>query len=123
MRHADRWDLPKGHVDPGETEIGCALREMQEETGIEPADVQLDPEFRFEQQYEVVSSRYGSQTSQRYLKTLVIFLARMDHEREITVTEHVGAKWFPWNSPPGPIQLRTIDPLLTHLDQFLQDRT
>ena len=25
MRHADRWDLPKGHVDPGETEMHLDL--------------------------------------------------------------------------------------------------
>ncbi|MFN9976001.1 MAG: NUDIX domain-containing protein, partial [Phycisphaerae bacterium] len=28
MRHPKRWDLPKGHVDPGETEMECALREL-----------------------------------------------------------------------------------------------
>ena len=32
MRHADRWDLPKGHVDPGEKKKQCALRELEEET-------------------------------------------------------------------------------------------
>ncbi len=34
MRHPTRWDLPKGHVDPGETDLECALRELEEETGI-----------------------------------------------------------------------------------------
>ena len=38
MRHADRWDLPKGHVDAGETEMECALRELAEETGVAAAD-------------------------------------------------------------------------------------
>ncbi len=33
MRHKDRWDLPKGHVDPGESDMETALREMVEETG------------------------------------------------------------------------------------------
>ena len=121
MRHADRWDLPKGHVDPGETEIECALREMQEETGIDPSRIRLDSDFRFEQQYEVLSSRYGAKAPQRYLKTLVIFLAYVDSEYKIAVTEHAGAEWFPWTSPPRAIQLRTIDPLLSHLDRYLQE--
>ena len=34
---ADRygnWTLPKGHLEPGETSVMAALREIQEETGI-----------------------------------------------------------------------------------------
>ena len=41
MRHATRWDLPKGHIDEGETEIQCALRELVEETGITADDICL----------------------------------------------------------------------------------
>ncbi|MFM8806377.1 MAG: NUDIX hydrolase, partial [Sphingomonadales bacterium] len=29
-----KWDLPKGKLDPGETIIDCALREVIEETGL-----------------------------------------------------------------------------------------
>lgn len=28
------WSLPKGHMDPGETEVQTALRELREETGL-----------------------------------------------------------------------------------------
>ncbi len=31
-----RWDLPKGKVEPGETLLQAALREVEEETGITP---------------------------------------------------------------------------------------
>lgn len=30
----DDWSLPKGKADPGEEEIACALREVEEETGV-----------------------------------------------------------------------------------------
>ncbi len=33
--HRDDWSYPKGKVDPGETELECALREVKEETGME----------------------------------------------------------------------------------------
>ena len=32
----NRWDLPKGKVEPGETLLQAALREVEEETGITP---------------------------------------------------------------------------------------
>lgn len=31
--HYDDWDFPKGKLDPGETELECAVRETEEETG------------------------------------------------------------------------------------------
>ena len=30
----DSWSLPKGHIDPGESSLEAALREIYEETGI-----------------------------------------------------------------------------------------
>ncbi|MCR9120491.1 MAG: NUDIX domain-containing protein, partial [bacterium] len=41
MEHADRLDLPKGHVDADETDLECALREMEEETGIDRSQVKI----------------------------------------------------------------------------------
>lgn len=118
MRHPDRWDLPKGHVDPGESEIECALRELEEETGISRDQVALDRDFRFEHHYTVTSQRHGEFGRP---KVLVVFLARVQGEPEITVTEHDGYSWFPW-SPPHAIQKRTIDPLLLAVDKFLSER-
>lgn len=34
IRLRDRWDLPKGHVEAGESDSVAALREVEEETGI-----------------------------------------------------------------------------------------
>lgn len=70
MQHADRLDLPKGHVDPGETEIECALRELEEETGITAHDIELDPLFRFSTSYRVLRRQRQDFVD----KTTVIFL-------------------------------------------------
>lgn len=34
IKRKGKWDLPKGKLDPGETLAECAVREVQEETGI-----------------------------------------------------------------------------------------
>lgn len=113
MRHPERWDLPKGHVDPGEDELTCALRELEEETGIAASDIEVDPAFRFSLQYKVnYKNRNGGGDT---LKTAVYFLARLHQEVEIQCTEHGGHEWFPWN-PPHAIQVQTIDPLLAAVE-------
>jgi 8-oxo-dGTP pyrophosphatase MutT (NUDIX family) len=117
MRHADRWDLPKGHVDSGETEMQCALRELHEETGIHADDIEIIDGFRFTTNYQVRSKREG----RLYDKTLVIFLARLKRDVPINATEHGSYQWFPWN-PPHQIQAWTIDPLLAAVDDFLKAR-
>lgn len=117
MEHSHRWDLPKGHVDPGETEHQTALRELVEETGISANQIKLDPNFRFSHFYQVKKKRYGKQPVQ---KELVIFLGILLDDfasNEIVLTEHIGYRWFPWD-PPHSIQTATIDPLLHCVSQF-----
>ena len=114
MRHADRWDLPKGHVDSGETEMQCALRELREETGILAADIDIMDGFRFETKYRV----RGKRDSQLYDKALVVFLARLKRDVPISVSEHPGYQWFPWQ-PPHKVQSFTIDPLMAEVERFV----
>jgi 8-oxo-dGTP pyrophosphatase MutT (NUDIX family) len=43
IRLRDRWDLPKGHVEVGESSRDAALREVAEETGVEACIVGDEP--------------------------------------------------------------------------------
>lgn len=114
MKHARRWDLPKGHIDDDETDEECALRELREETGIKAKEIELVPDFRWQTVYEVNSKRFG----ERCQKTVVIYLAKLIVPVKIKLTEHPGFEWIPWN-PPHRIQEQTIDPLLAAIEEFL----
>lgn len=117
MQHPSRWDLPKGHVDPGETDLQCALRELEEETAIAPTDIEVVPGFVFESRYRVNQRRYGGKGTVE--KTLRIFLGRLIHPVDIIVTEHNGYRWFDWG-PPHSIQEFTIDPLLKAVERHIR---
>jgi bis(5'-nucleosidyl)-tetraphosphatase len=106
MKHANRWDLPKGHIDDGETIEQAAIRELHEETGIEYDAIWHDPVFRYVQFYDVTTKKNGIKRKQ-----LVLYLGWLKKDRTIYATEHLGHQWFDW-LPPHKIQEQTIDPLM-----------
>ncbi len=116
MKHPARWDLPKGLQEPDEPPMACALREMQEETGIPPDAVFIEPGFEFRTSY---TATYPDAV---YHKTLVIYWVWLDEDANIDIqpTEHEGYQWFAWN-PPHTFDNPTIDPLLAQIAEFMRD--
>ncbi len=124
MRHPTRWDLPKGHLDPGESSLQAAWRELREETGLDSSQIWLDTDFRYVTQYPVTYRRKSerenpSGQSETRLKELSIYLGFVVDECPIVPTEHMGCRWFDWD-PPHQIQSETIDSLLEHVQAHFE---
>jgi 8-oxo-dGTP pyrophosphatase MutT (NUDIX family) len=121
MRHPDRWDLPKGHAEPGETPRQTALRETEEETGIDASRITLDDAFAYSITYPV---KYRDRGDRVFEKRVTFFIGYVDKPWPITCTEHLGCEWLRWD-PPHRIQAQTIDPLLAAVETYLgtTDRT
>jgi len=117
MRHAARWDLPKGHCEPGEKFKQAAQREMHEETGISPESCEFVEDFRFDLEYEVT---YRKRPGRVFQKKVRYFLAMIDEPVKIQLTEHEGFQWWDWE-PPHLIQTQTIDPVLAAVEDYLSD--
>ena len=67
---ADAWQMPQGGIDPGESPRDAVLRELSEETGVAPGEVELLRESRVWIPYDLPRSlvprlwdgRYRGQT-------------------------------------------------------------
>lgn len=80
------WSFPKGHIEPGESEIETAKRETKEETGL---DVEIFPEKRFLLNYYIEELDID--------KYVVLFLAKIIDDKifERQETEIEEMRWVP----------------------------
>lgn len=100
------WGLPKGHIEPGETEIEAAEREIKEETGIDDLDFMTG--FREEDVYEPVSNR-GSSMGQKIEKHSVYFLAITKTDKIKVDADEIGD--YRWSAIQEAESLLSFDSL------------
>lgn len=88
-RGGTRWQLPKGHLEAGETERRAAVREVLEEGGVVAEIVDRLDTIRF---------HYQRHDGTRIDKRVDYFLMRYrsDSPRGATSIEVSDTAWFPW---------------------------
>ncbi len=95
------WSLPKGHIDPGESQLQAAIREIEEESGIRRLTYVKDLGS-----YSRYRIGLGSKEDMGELKTLHMFLFTTDEERLKPIDDnHPEARW---------VRPDDVEALLTH---------
>ena len=105
-QNGNSWSLPKGGIDAGESTLEAARREIEEETGLSPADLQFVEELGSLVRYSIGIDGTGEDTSRPpSTRTFYLFttdkttLAPKDDEvteaRWVTLDEALGLLTHP----------------------------
>ena len=116
LHHASgHWDLPKGHVEKGETEEATALRELKEETGI--SNARLVPGFREKITY------YYKRNSETFFKQVRFFLVETKQKEVRVSSEHKGFQWLPFKEAVKKLTFKNAREILKKARDFLKQST
>ena len=85
-----RWQLPKGHVEEGETSEAAAVREVREETGVVGRVIAALPSIRYS---------FVERGTRRIRKQVDYYLLAYLEGSEVDFdpNEVDGASWFEWD--------------------------
>jgi 8-oxo-dGTP pyrophosphatase MutT (NUDIX family) len=111
------WGFPKGHVDREKKESleHTALREIEEETGLKPAEIELVPGFKKKIHY------FFRRGETLVSKDAVYFLARAKKTDVRISWEHVGFAWLPFSEAVERIKYKGDREILIAANNYLTE--
>ena len=108
------WDLPKGHIEEGETEQKTVTREVEEETGLH--EVELVDGFR-----ETIHYWFKFQ-GKTISKTVVFYLGQTKQKKVTISSEHLGYQWLPYEEALKKLTFQNAKDILKKAHDFLSTK-
>lgn len=105
------WDFVKGKIEEGESKQEAALRELEEETGLE-AEI-MDG---FEEQLS-----YVFRQEEELIEKTVYFLIAQTASEDIELShEHIDFSWLPYNQAEGQLTFANAKEVLKRAELFIR---
>ncbi|XP_026667435.1 bis(5'-nucleosyl)-tetraphosphatase [asymmetrical] [Ceratina calcarata] len=104
------WTPPKGHVDPGESDMQTALRETEEEAGLFASDLKI-----YDMKVEIKYSVKGKP------KVVIYWLAELlNNDKSVQMShEHQAFKWLPLEEACALAQYKEMQNALTNCNDYI----
>jgi 8-oxo-dGTP pyrophosphatase MutT (NUDIX family) len=87
LRAYQNWDFPKGMVEPGESELDAARREVEEETGL------ADLDYPFGDEYKETVPYAGNKVARYYVAETDVEKVELPVSPELGRPEHHEYRW------------------------------
>lgn len=101
----DRWTIPKGHIEEGETARQCAEREVKEETGLK--------EMKVYSWLGKIHFRYRRQSSLVLMTTQIYLIKALGDTNDLTKESWMnGIDWFDVHEALDKIEYKDIEKLI-----------
>ncbi len=111
LKRGRSFDIPKGHIERGESSFTAAIRETEEETGI-----RAEPDRFFRHMLEYWFYNKGERTK----KKAVVFLAEAPKGSKVIVSkEHSEYAWMTIEQCMRRLKYETHKSLISHADTYL----
>ena len=108
------WDFPKGNIEVNETQIQAAVRELEEETGINR--FRLVPGFK-----ETLVYNYKKKSAQ-VAKTVTFYLGITTISKVVLSSEHIGYVWLTYQESVKILTYDNAKKLLTQANMIFEDQ-
>nr|XP_003708020.1 PREDICTED: bis(5'-nucleosyl)-tetraphosphatase [asymmetrical] [Megachile rotundata] len=105
------WTPPKGHVDPGESDMATALRETEEEAGLVADDFKIFEDAKQELKYDVNGKP----------KIVIYWLAELlNPNKPVRLSdEHQAFKWLPLEEACSVAEYEEMQNALKYFNNYI----